>query len=222
LIVLIPAYNPPDGLGDLVKRCFQTGYPESVLVIDDGSVYGDFQQVPGAGGLVKRHNMYLGKGAAIRTGFSFALKNGFDVVITLDADGQHAPESIPLFVKKYDESDCHFIVGNRMENPAGMPLMRQFTNRTTSKILSRITGQVIEDSQCGYRLISSKVLSGLNLETNRYETESEILIKASIAGFRICSVPIPTIYSGNKSFINPLRDTWRFVRMIRLSENWVK
>jgi len=101
-----------------------------------------------------------------------------------------------------------------------MPAMRKFTNRTTSAIISRIAGCKISDSQSGYRLISRRVLEKIELVTGRYDTESEILIKAGREGAKIESVPIKTIYADEVSSINPLRDTIRFLSLVIRSFFW--
>jgi hypothetical protein len=88
-----------------------------------------------------------------------------------------------------------------------------------SWIVSRIAKQKIPDTQCGFRLIKSEVLKKINLETSKYEIESEILIKASRLGFKIESVPIKTVYGEERSRINPVLDTLRFIRYI-IKELW--
>ncbi len=89
-----------------------------------------------------------------------------------------------------------------------------------SWLTSKIIKQKIPDTQCGFRLLKKDVLKALNLQTHKYETESEVLIKASRLGFKIESVPIETVYSGEKSQINPIVDTLRFIRFI-LKELWI-
>ena len=98
----------------------------------------------------------------------------------------------------------------------GMPVLRIMTNRFMSWVISAIAKQYIPDTQCGFRLVKKEVLEKINLSTSKYETESEILIKAARLGFRIEFVPVETIYSGQKSQINPFVDTLRFLRFIVL------
>ena len=97
-----------------------------------------------------------------------------------------------------------------------MPLLRIITNRFMSLIISAFARQYIPDTQCGFRLVKKEVLQKITLSTSKYETESEILIKAARLGFKIEFVPIKTIYSGQKSQINPFVDTLRFLRFITL------
>jgi len=105
-------------------------------------------------------------------------------------------------------------IGKRKIISTDMPLIRRITNTSMSILISLFSFQWIPDTQCGYRLIKKEVVEKLNLLTSHYETESEILIKASWKGFRIISVPIQTVYRTERSQIRPVRDTIRFFRMI--------
>jgi hypothetical protein len=105
-------------------------------------------------------------------------------------------------------------IGNRLSKAQGMPWVRILTNKFMSWILSKVTKQKIPDSQCGFRLIKREVLKKLNLKSAKYEIESEVLIRASRLGFKIESVPVKTVYRGERSKINPFADTLRFIRFI--------
>ena len=107
-----------------------------------------------------------------------------------------------------------------MGDRPGMPVERVCSNTHTSWVISRRAGQRIEDSQSGYRLIAAEVLRQVSLETDGYEMESELLIKAARLGFRIVSVPIRTVYADEESFIHPLRDTGRFIALVWRSFSW--
>lgn len=211
---VIPAFNASATIGDVVVRCRATGVLDQIVVIDDGSTDGTAENASGAGALVLEHGSNRGKGAALRTGFEYAVKHEFDAVVTLDADGQHEPESVPDFLEKHKTTGLQVIVGNRMFDPAGMPWLRHATNRTTSRIISIFAGQPIKDSQCGFRFYTAHVLTSVHLEKDRFDAESEILLEASDAGFEIGSVPVRSIYAGERSFIKPWRDTIRFVRLV--------
>jgi hypothetical protein len=106
-----------------------------------------------------------------------------------------------------------------MQKTKTMPPVRFMTNRFMSYLISGLAKQRIPDTQCGFRLIKRDVLEKIRLLTRRYETESEILIKAARLGFKIESVPIKTIYRGQKSQIRPFADTLRFFRFI-IKELW--
>ena len=218
ICLLIPAYNEARTIGQVVSEAREI--IESVVVVDDGSQDATAQIAEDSGALVIRHPVNSGKGAALRTGFQHVLDNGYDALITMDSDGQHDVNDIPGFLKAFDERGSGIIIGSRMQDISTMPAIRKFTNKFTSFVGSLLAHQKIRDSQSGFRLISSDVLRAVELETTGYEMESEILIKASRAGFRITSVPIKTIYGQEVSKINPVVDTCRFFRLLFRSLRW--
>lgn len=218
ICLLIPAYNEARTIGQVVSEAREI--TESVVVVDDGSQDATAQIAEDSGALVIKHSVNSGKGAALRTGFQHVLDNGYDALITMDSDGQHDVNDIPGFLKAFDERGSGIIIGSRMQDISTMPAVRKFTNKFTSFVGSLLTHQKIRDSQSGFRLISSDVLRAVELETAGYEMESELLIKASRAGFRITSVPIKTIYGQEVSKINPVVDTCRFLRLLFRSLRW--
>lgn len=217
--VLLPGYNVAPHLEALVPRIL-TALPGSpVLLVDDGSSDATAEVARRCGIRVERHTVNRGKGVALRTGFAVATREGAGAVITMDADGQHAPEEAARFVRAWRDG-AHVVVGNRMEATANMPWLRERTNRFTSNVISRLAGARIPDSQNGYRLFDAAVLRAVRLESERYDLESEILIKAGRMGFRIAAVPITTIYGDQVSSIHPMQDTLRFVRLVARARRW--
>ncbi len=212
--IVIPTYNESKTIAGLIQRVRSLGF--EVVVVDDGSNDNTADIAATCKAQVLRNIKNLGKGAALTKGYNFALAQGFDAVISMDGDGQHSCDDLAVFMRKAESSNCGVIVGNRMAITKQMPWLRVATNRFMSRLISKITGQYIPDTQCGFRLIKKDLLQKLNLSTSKYETESEILIQAARLGFKIESVPIRTIYSGQKSRINPCVDTLRFLRFIIL------
>jgi glycosyltransferase involved in cell wall biosynthesis len=211
--VVVPDYNAGRQLLDVLPRVAAEVGADGVLVIDDGSTDGSGEAAAAAGYTVIRHAENRGKGAALRTGFAAALERGARWVVTLDADGQHDPAEIPRFVAAAARGEHQLLVGTRMGDTRQMPPLRIFANRLTSTIISALAGQRIEDSQSGYRMIAAEVLRTVPLEFDRYEAESEILVRAARAGFSIGAVPVRTIYGEETSAIHPLVDSLRFVRL---------
>jgi glycosyltransferase involved in cell wall biosynthesis len=214
VVAVIPAYNPGPELGSVLAAAVRELGREAVLVIDDGANDGTGDRARAAGVEVITHPMNRGKGAALRTGFEAALARGAEWIFTLDADGQHDPAEMPKFLAAAAGGGAQLWIGDRMQNTADMPWLRRLANRSTSAIISALAGQSIADSQSGYRLISSRVLRAVDLRFDRFEAESEILIKASRAGFKIGAVPIRTIYGQEQSTIHPVRDTVRFISLV--------
>ena len=215
--VIIPTYNEAKAIADLVKEIKRQGL--DVLVVDDGSGDNTGQIAKDAGAIVLRNEINQGKGASLIKGFNYALSQDYDAVITMDGDGQHLPEDIPYFIRLAAYSDGAIFIGNRMQRTKNIPLVRYLTNKFMSWLLSAIAKQKIPDTQCGFRLIKKEVLRKVPLATSKYETESEILIRASRLGFKIESVPIKAIYREEKSQINPFIDTLRFFRFL-IRELW--
>ena len=212
ICVLIPSYNEARTIGNIVKEVKAQGL--SVYVVDDGSSDGTAAIASGAGAVVIKHEKNMGKGTSLREGFKHILKDKFEAVIIMDGDNQHEAGSIPDFVRCMREEGADMVIGNRMLDTKAMPYLRFSTNRFMSYLLSRICGQRIPDTQCGYRLIKAEVLRAVPLTTDKYEIESELLIGASKAGFKIKSIPIKSIYGGEKSQIHPFVDTLRFLSFI--------
>lgn len=212
LCVLIPSYNESKTIGRIVKGLRILGL--AVYVIDDGSADNTAQIAREEGAVVVTHVTNKGKGASLREGFGHILKEHFDAVLIMDADGQHDIKDVDSFVKMSERTNADMVIGNRMSDTNTMPYIRVCTNRFMSKLLSWMCGQYVPDSQCGFRLIKRQVLERVKLESSKYEIESELIIKAARAGFRIESVPIKTVYQGENSRINPILDTLRFIRFM--------
>lgn len=215
--VIIPTYNEAMTIGELLRRIGKQGL--KVVVIDDGSTDDTARIAQENGAAVISSPRNEGKGAALIKGFNYALRNDFSAVITMDGDGQHLPEDIFYFMRLAQYSQSGVFIGNRMSDIRNMPWVRFLTNKLMSWFISTVAKQRIPDTQCGFRLIKKEVLEKIGLSTTRYETESELLIRASRLGFQIESVPVKTIYRGEKSQINPVLDGLRFIRFI-LRELW--
>ncbi|MBI3614910.1 MAG: glycosyltransferase family 2 protein [Candidatus Omnitrophica bacterium] len=211
-VVLIPAYQAQAMIGSLVGQAAAQGLP--VIVVDDASSDQTSQRAEESGARVIRRQVNGGKGRALREGLEHALKAGYDWILTMDADGQHLPSEIPRFLEAAAQGSADLILGNRMENPKGMPLDRRLTNWLMSRILSSVAGQRFPDTQCGFRLIGRRVLEQVDLDRDRFEIESELLVKSAWAGARIVSIPVSSVYDRNTSFIRPGRDTLRFFRFL--------
>ncbi len=206
--VLIPAYNEARAIGPLVEHVRQKGL--DVVVIDDGSSDDTGLIARDKGAQVIVHPEKKGKGASLRDGFCYVLAKDYIGLITMDGDGQHAVEDLDSILEKAREHPDSVVTGNRMADTSRMPLIRIMTNFFMSGLISLLCRQSIPDTQCGYRYIGRKILETIQITAKDYEIESEVLIQASKKGFKVFSVPIQTIYQGESSKINPLKDTIRF------------
>lgn len=212
---LIPCYNEAINIGNVIKGVLS--YVSEVIVVDDGSIDGTGNIAKDAGAIVITHQQNKGKGESLRNGFKYIEEEkNWDSVIILDGDGQHDWNEIPDFIDAVEKWNASIVVGDRIgrKKPENMPYIRWLTNKFTSYITSKIIGQFVPDTQCGYKLIKTDVLKNLELRTSRYDIESEILIQASRNGARIVSVPVKSIYKDEISSINPARDSARFIKLI--------
>lgn len=213
IAALIPAFREERYIADVVRRT--AAVADFVLVVDDGSADATGGMACEAGAEVLLHETNLGKGAAIKSGLRYLAGRGCEYIIILDGDGQHLPEEIESFVAaaKQDES-VRLWIGNRMSDTRSMPLTRRLTNRFMSWLLSRVSGQRIPDSQCGFRFVHRSLIPLLDCESSAFDYESEMLIRVSRTGERIGAVPVSTVYRDETSSIRPARDAVRFFRMI--------
>ena len=214
VMVLIPCYGEAENIGGVVSRCVSLGFP--TVVVDDGSKDDTARIAEAAGATVIRHEANHGKGAAIATGLEYATTTGYEAIVMMDGDAQHLPEEIVRFADRFAAERPDFIIGTRMAHVKNMPLIRYLTNRFMSWLLSREIGQRVSDTQCGFRLISAKVIPvALSCTSSGFSAESEILLQLGLGGYRISEVDVSTIYGSEKSKIKPVRDTIRFFKMLK-------
>lgn len=210
---IIPAYQDEKHIGDIVRRTREQ--LDHVLVVDDGSTDQTGQRARDAGAEVIVHNQNRGKGDAIKTGLEHYLRRETRWVILLDSDGQHLPEEIGRFLSAaVSATQPTFLLGNRMSNATTMPFSRRVANRYMSRRISRLCGQRIPDTQCGFRMLDRQMIPLLLGGGERFDYDTEVLIIISRKGYRIESVSITTVYSDQVSKIRPLRDTIRFLKLM--------
>lgn len=224
--LILPAYNEAKTIKEVILQARR--FIQPIVVVDDGSIDTDETDILSGhkqasetariaqrlGTTVIKHKTNLGKGMALRTGFDWALRNKYEIVMTMDSDGQHDPLDIPRFLDKLQRDNPDIIVGERSIDRSNMPLHRRLNNKLVSTVGTWLCEQNIVDFQCGYRLIKAEVLRTVELETMRYETESEFLVKAGRLGFRIETIPIKTIYSGQVSNVKPIREIYFFTKLL--------
>lgn len=206
---VIPCLNEEAGIGPLVEDA-RSQLPV-VLVIDDGSTDATAAQARAAGATVLENPSGPGKGAALQTGWKYALDHGFRWALTMDGDGQHRPQDIPSFLRCAEATSASLVCGNRMSQAARMPPLRRWVNRWMSRRLSHLAGQALPDSQCGFRLMDLEKCARLPLRSRYFEIESEVLFLFARAGFQIRFVPIAAVYQQEQSKIHPWSDTLRWL-----------
>jgi glycosyltransferase involved in cell wall biosynthesis len=220
ICILIPAYNAQETLGSVLKKIGPL--KGDIMVVDDGSSDETKRAALENGAKLLEHPFNLGKGAALRTGFQYALQKDYQVIITLDADGQHDPAEIPSLLKIFRSVKPDILIASRAAEFGKMTFLRRFWNRLGVKAVSRLCHSDITDSQSGFRLIRTDVLKKVDFSTSRFETELELLIKACKRGFSVLSVPINTqeVDGTGSSHFRPVVDTWMVCKLFLRSLFW--
>ena len=211
IFALIPGYQEGPRIA-LVVAGARAHLP--VVVVDDGSTDDTAAQAEAAGATVLRQIPNAGKGAALRTGFRYALEQGAAAVVTLDADGQHDPAEIPLFLAAFEASRPELIVGRR--DFAAMPPARRLSNTLGGLVFSAAVGRHVPDNQSGYRLIGRQLMAALlDSDESGFEFEVEMIARCIALGLPLADVPVRTIYAGEPSHIRPWRHFTEFMRVSR-------
>ena len=208
--VAIPAYNAANTIGAVISQVAEQVGRENIFVVDDGSTDKTGIIAKDQGAWVLCHATRRGKGSALRDAVRKTMEGNYDFIITLDSDLQHDPAEIPDFLSAAEHFEV--VIGSRIISRYKMPLHRFLSNTITSKLISIRTGVSVEDSQCGYRLFHQEVLKRIDSVRSSYDYESDVLIKAALAGFSIGFIPIKTIYNDSKSSIRAI-DIARFIRV---------
>ncbi|HUF26277.1 MAG TPA: glycosyltransferase family 2 protein [Gemmatimonadaceae bacterium] len=207
---IVPAYNALRQLAAVVAGVRDVLPGAFIIVIDDGSDDDTRRVARDVADHTITFDHNRGKGAALRAGFAHALADGAHVLLTIDADGQHDPTFAPMLVAELARADI--VIGARARAGA-MPLPRRLTNALSTMVVNHLTGCNVADSQSGYRAIRRSVLEQVAPVGDRYEFETDLLIRSRRAGFRIASVRVPTIYGGPSHF-RTLHDAARVVRTL--------
>lgn len=210
MLALIPAYNEAGHIQAVVRGTLAY---LPVLVVDDGSTDDTAALAQGSGAAVLVQSPNQGKGAALKAGFRRAISESYQAVITLDADGQHDPAEIPLFLNAFRAQGFDLILGER--DFRKIPIVRRISNTIGRATFSWSLGRRVGDNQSGYRLISWRLMQAmLDSSEQGFQFEVEMIVVCVLNGFSLGTVPIRTIYAGESSHIQPLRHVVEFFQMV--------
>ena len=215
--IVIPAYQEVRTIRGIVERSLRQC--ALVIVVDDGSTDGTGAALLGLPVHVLRHERNEGKAASLWDGMQWALAQGADAVVTLDADGQHQPEDVGRLLLAANEHPHRVIVAARLKGRESYPKARRRANRVADFWISWAAGHPIADSQSGQRLYPAALLRQLDVRHDAaaaFTFESEALIRAARLGYSTVAVPIAAIYdpAGRPSHFRPVRDVARIVAMV--------
>lgn len=188
--VVVPACNEEKTLSRIISGIKQ--YSRNIIIIDDGSKDSTYTIAKKANVIVLKHAINLGKGAALKTGCDYALSLGAKKIIVMDADAQHDPQEIPMFVESLATNDIVF--GYRKLNK-NMPLVLKLGNFVINKVILLVYGMNIKDSQSGYRAFTAKAYKKIRWSATDYSMESEMIANAGKHKLKYAELPIETIYS---------------------------
>jgi glycosyltransferase involved in cell wall biosynthesis len=183
-VIVIPAYNEAKTVGAVVRNAKKYG---KVVVVDDCSRDRTGEVARKAGATVIRHPVNRGLGAALRTGFGKAMKMKADVVVTIDADGQHRPEEIPQFIGLIN-SGYDFVLGER--NLRAYPFVKKFGNFFLNNATNFVSGTNLKDTESGFRAFRASALKKMYLKAERYEIAVEIVFEVGRNRLNTINVPI--------------------------------
>jgi glycosyltransferase involved in cell wall biosynthesis len=211
---LVPALDAESTIGDVVRGARDV--VRHVIVVDDGSVDATAERAMAEGADVLRHARNRGKGAALRTGLERARALGFEVALSLDADGQHPPAELRKLLAATDDPDA-LVLGVRDLAGANAPRANRMSNGFANGFLSMVTLVRFRDTQCGMRRYPVERTLGLHVRDERFGFETEVLLRARRAGVPIVQVPIEVRYpEGRTTHFDARRDPWRIVgRVLR-------
>ena len=190
IFAVIAAYNEEKHINKVVKETKK--HIDNVILVDDGSKDRTAEKARKSKAIVLRHLVNLGKGASLKTGCEYAIKNKAEILIVIDADAQHDPHEIPKFLENL--KNCDVVLAYRKLNK-NMPFVLKFGNSFINRTIKFLYGIKIKDSQCGYRAFTAKAYKKLRWKASDYSMESEIIAKLGKHKLSYCEIPIDTIYS---------------------------
>lgn len=218
LSIIIPVFNEEPTIGDVITRLKATlreiDLKHELIVVDDRSSDRSLQIARNHSVKVFSLKMHMGKGYALRLGFAKAKGK---IVATIDSDGSHCPEELPLLLKPILHDEADFVIGSRFLNhkPVSARKLNAIGVRLFNIMVKILTKAEVTDSQSGYRVMKAETIKASNLVSGGYEIESEMLVKTARRGFRIREVPISFEQrTYGRSRLDPLLDGFRILLSI--------
>lgn len=213
ICVIVPTYNNAGTIIDVLQRI--KVYTDDIIVVNDGCTDHTKSLLKdcGLGITVVGYDKNQGKGHALKTGFETAIHQGFEYAITIDSDGQHFPEDIPLFIAAFQKDKGALIVGARNLTEDNMPRGNTFANKFSNFWFYVQTGKHLQDTQSGYRLYPLSMLNGGWFITARYEAELEFLVYTAWKNVKIVQVPVRVFYPPKDERVTHFRPYMDFARI---------
>ncbi|NJE25308.1 glycosyltransferase family 2 protein [Thermococcus sp. MV5] len=205
--VIIPAYNEAKRIGSVLSKI--PDFIDEIIVVDDGSKDNTSEVAENWGAKVIRLKQNQGKGAAMKAGINEA---SGDIIVFMDADGQHNPKEIEKLIIPIINDEADFVIGSRLIKTQGKrPLIRRLSNFLSTFLIKLKLGIEVKDTQSGFRAIKREFLP--EIESKRYEVETELLIKAVKKGARVKETPVERIYGIETGHFR-FEDIIRFLKVL--------
>ncbi len=192
VMAVVPAYNESRYIQQSVEAI--QNYVDKVIVVNDGSRDDTAEKARKTGATVLTHIINMGLGFSLRTGAEAAVKDGADVIVTIDGDGQHDASEIPKLVKVLEEENLDIVIGCRPQSK-DMPFIKKAGNLGIFIIEKTLFGAEVVDTQSGFRVFRASAWPKLRWNSDRYEVSSEIVKNIGLNRLRFKEVPIRTIYN---------------------------
>jgi len=201
IAIIIPAYNEAKNIENVLKKLHKyNNYDYDIIVIDDGSTDNTCQIIEDYNIFLLKHESNKGNGAATITGLKYCRKNNYDVVLIMDADGQHDPSDIPYFLDKIIDEKNDFVIANRFEYVYQGNPFKKLCSLILTVLYLILYRKKVSDPTNGFRALSSKVINNINLES-QYSVTQEMLFKV-IPYFKWKEIPVKVFQRKNgQSFI---------------------
>ena len=211
-IVIVPTYNNCGTIADVISGLKL--YSSDIMIVNDGSTDNTLEILNDIEGIqVQSYEMNQGKGYALKYGLSKAYEQGFRYAITIDADGQHYADDIPVFIERIEIAPDSLLIGSRNLNADNMPGKNTFANKFSNFWYKIETGHELSDTQSGYRLYPLNKIQNIHFFTSRYEFEVEIIVRAAWRGVNVENVPIKVYYPPVEERVSHFRPFHDFFRI---------
>ena len=201
-LICIPAFNEEKNIEKIIKDCKK--FADNVIVCDDGSTDSTADLSKKQGAIVLQHEKNQGYGSAISTLFDYCRKENADVMITIDGDGQHDPNQVPLLLDAIKKHNVDVAIGSRFLNDQDTPRYRKAGIKIITSATNYSTNLKVSDSQSGFRAYSSAAIKEIFPTETGMAVSTEILLKVSNKGLSLAEVPITVSYQGDTSTQNPV------------------
>ena len=194
VMIVIPSYNEEKSIGKVIDSLHKEGYKD-IIVVDDGSNDKTYDVAMKKGAISLKHIINRGQGAALETGNKFAIKNGAEIIVHFDADGQHNAKEISQLIMPIKEGRVQACLGSRFLRKQDIPLKKRIVLRGAILIIWAMYGIKLTDAHNGFRAFSRKALKKINITTDKMEHASEIVEEIKLKKIKYIEIPVTINYN---------------------------